>query len=242
MKIALIGYGKMGKIIERIALERGHEIVARIDVDNREDFHSEAFRSADAAIEFSVPTAAEENCRIALEEGVSVVCGTTGWTKNIDNIKRLAEEKNKAFFWTSNFSIGVNIFFAVNKYLAGIMNKFTNYDVSMVETHHIHKLDAPSGTAVTLAEGIIENIDRKNSWVLADSDNPAPDALQIEAIRRDEVPGIHTIVYDSLVDDITITHSAKSREGFALGAVLAAEFTKGKSGFLSMDDMLSFAR
>ena len=152
MKIALIGYGKMGKIIEKIALSRGHEIVARIDVDNMEDIHSDAFRSADAAIEFTMPKVAEENCRKALEEGVPVVCGTTGWADKMDGIKKLAEEKGKAFFWTSNFSVGVNVFFAVNKYLAKIMNGFDQYDVSMTETHHIHKLDAPSGTAVTLAE------------------------------------------------------------------------------------------
>ena len=161
MKIALIGYGKMGKIIEKIALSRGHEIVARIDVDNMEDIHSDAFRSADAAIEFTMPKVAEENCRKALEEGVPVVCGTTGWADKMDGIKKLAEEKGKAFFWTSNFSVGVNVFFAVNKYLAKIMNGFDQYDVSMTETHHIHKLDAPSGTAVTLAEGILENLERK---------------------------------------------------------------------------------
>lgn len=240
MKIALIGYGKMGKIIEKIALLRGHEIVARIDVDNMEDIHSDAFRSADAAIEFTMPKVAEENCRKALEEGVPVVCGTTGWADKMDGIKKLAEEKGKAFFWTSNFSVGVNVFFAVNKYLAKIMNGFDQYDVSMTETHHIHKLDAPSGTAVTLAEGILENLERKKSWTLAGAAPVEADSIGIEAIREGEVPGIHTIVYDSPVDSITITHSAKSREGFALGAVMAAEFIQGKKGFLSMQDMLPF--
>ena len=208
MKIALIGYGKMGKIIEKIALSRGHEIVARIDVDNMEDIHSDAFRSADAAIEFTMP--------------------------------KVAEEKGKAFFWTSNFSVGVNVFFAVNKYLAKIMNGFDQYDVSMTETHHIHKLDAPSGTAVTLAEGILENLERKKSWTLVGAAPVEADSIGIEAIREGEVPGIHTIVYDSPVDSITITHSAKSREGFALGAVMAAEFIQGKKGFLSMQDMMPF--
>lgn len=240
MKIALIGYGKMGKIIEKIALSRGHEIVARIDVDNMEDIHSDAFRSADAAIEFTMPKVAEENCRKALEEGVPVVCGTTGWADKMDGIKKLAEEKGKAFFWTSNFSVGVNVFFAVNKYLAKIMNGFDQYDVSMTETHHIHKLDAPSGTAVTLAEGILENLERKKSWTLVGAAPVEADSIGIEAIREGEVPGIHTIVYDSPVDSITITHSAKSREGFALGAVMAAEFIQGKKGFLSMQDMLPF--
>ena len=240
MKIALIGYGKMGKIIEKIALSRGHEIVARIDVDNMEDIHSDAFRSADAAIEFTMPKVAEENCRKALEEGVPVVCGTTGWADKMGGIKKLAEEKGKAFFWTSNFSVGVNVFFAVNKYLAKIMNGFDQYDVSMTETHHIHKLDAPSGTAVTLAEGILENLERKKSWTLAGAAPVEADSIGIEAIREGEVPGIHTIVYDSPVDSITITHSAKSREGFALGAVMAAEFIQGKKGFLSMQDMLPF--
>lgn len=240
MKIALIGYGKMGKIIEKIALLRGHEIVARIDVDNMEDIHSDAFRSADAAIEFTMPKVAEENCRKALEEGVPVVCGTTGWADKMDGIKKLAEEKGKAFFWTSNFSVGVNVFFAVNKYLAKIMNGFDQYDVSMTETHHIHKLDAPSGTAVTLAEGILENLERKKSWTLACAAPVEADSIGIEAIREGEVPGIHTIVYDSPVDSITITHSAKSREGFALGAVMAAEFIQGKKGFLSMQDMMPF--
>ena len=240
MNIALIGYGKMGKIIEKIALSRGHEIVARIDVDNMEDIHSDAFRSADAAIEFTMPKVAEENCRKALEEGVPVVCGTTGWADKMDGIKKLAEEKGKAFFWTSNFSVGVNVFFAVNKYLAKIMNGFDQYDVSMTETHHIHKLDAPSGTAVTLAEGILENLERKKSWTLVGAAPVEADSIGIEAIREGEVPGIHTIVYDSPVDSITITHSAKSREGFALGAVMAAEFIQGKKGFLSMQDMLPF--
>lgn len=238
MKIALIGYGKMGHIIEKIALSRGHEIVAHIDIDNQEDFHSDAFRSADVAIEFTAPSVAVNNIKTAFSEGVRVVCGTTGWTEKMPEIEALCKEKDLAFFWTSNFSLGVNIFFALNKYLAKIMNGFDNYNVDMVETHHIHKLDAPSGTAVTLAEGLLENIDRKDSWVLGKEQNDKQ--IGIEAVREGEVPGIHTIHYDSPVDEITITHSAKSREGFALGAVMAAEFTCGKKGILGMGDMLKF--
>jgi len=238
MKIALIGYGKMGHIIEKIALSRGHQIVARIDIDNQQDFHTDAFRSADVAIEFTAPSVAVENYKKAFAEGVSVVSGTTGWTEKMPEVQALCKQKDLAFFWTSNFSLGVNIFFALNKYLAKIMNGFDNYNVDMTETHHIHKLDAPSGTAVTLAEGLIEKIDRKKSWVLGKEKDSTQ--VGIEAIREGEVAGIHTIHYDSAVDEITITHSAKSREGFALGAVLAAEFTCGKKGILGMNDMLKF--
>ncbi|MBO4370288.1 MAG: 4-hydroxy-tetrahydrodipicolinate reductase [Paludibacteraceae bacterium] len=239
MKIALIGYGKMGHIIERIAIERGHEVVSRIDIDNQSDFESEAFRSADVAIEFTAPKVAVENYRKAFAAGVSVVSGTTGWTERMPEVESWVKEKGLAFFWASNFSLGVNIFMAVNKYLARIMNGFADYDVSMVETHHIHKLDAPSGTAITLAEGILENLDRKSSWELGKQASAA-DKLPIEAIREGEVPGIHTIRYESAFDSITITHDAKNREGFALGAVLAAEYTYGKKGMLKMSDMLAF--
>lgn len=240
MKIALIGYGKMGKTIEKIALSRGHEIVARIDIQNMDDMESEAFGSADVAIEFTAPSAALQNCRRALEKGVSVVSGTTGWNDRMDEIKRLAESKGLAFFWTSNFSLGVNIFFALNRYLAKIMNGFGQYDVSMTEVHHVHKLDAPSGTAVSLAEDIVSALSRKNGWALS-SGVPVPeDKIAIEAVREGEVPGIHTIRYESEEDSITITHDAKSRAGFALGAVMAAEFTKGRKGFLDMSDMLDF--
>lgn len=237
MKIALIGYGKMGKTIEKIAIARGHEIVARIDVDNQEDFDSEAFKSADVAIEFSVPQSAMSNYRKAFAAGVKVVSGTTGWLDNMPEVKE-ACKNGSTLFYSSNYSLGVNIFFALNRYLAKIMNGFENYDVAMEETHHIHKLDAPSGTAITLAEGIIENISRKNSWV--EGVEPKAEEIGITSVRRDEVPGIHTITYESGVDTITITHDAKSREGFALGAVVAAEFTKDKSGFLTMQDMLKF--
>ncbi|MBR2476083.1 MAG: 4-hydroxy-tetrahydrodipicolinate reductase [Bacteroidaceae bacterium] len=237
MKIALIGYGKMGKTIEQIAIARGHEIVARIDIDNQDDFNSPEFKSADVAIEFSQPQSAMNNYRRAFAAGVKVVSGTTGWLDNMPEVKE-ACENGSTFFHSSNFSLGVNIFFAINKYLAKIMNGFTNYEVSMEETHHIHKLDAPSGTAITLAEGIIENITRKDAWV--EGAEPKSTEIGITSIRRDEVPGIHTIKYESEVDTITITHDAKSRAGFALGAVVAAEFIKDKTGFITMQDMLKF--
>lgn len=237
MKIALIGYGKMGHAIEQIALQRGHEIVSVIDVNNQEDFTSDAFKSADVAIEFSMPAVAMDNYRRAFAAGVPVVSGTTGWLEHLPEIKE-ACKAGQTFFYASNFSLGVNIFFALNKYLAKIMNDFPAYDVRMVETHHVHKLDAPSGTAITLAEGLIDNIERKNKWV--ERKDPAEDEIGICSVREGEVPGIHTVIYESDVDTISITHDAKSRMGFALGAVIAAEFTCGKKGFLTMQDMLKF--
>ncbi|MDD6208993.1 MAG: 4-hydroxy-tetrahydrodipicolinate reductase [Bacteroidales bacterium] len=237
MKIALIGYGKMGQEIEKIAIERGHEIVAIIDIDNQKDFDSEAFKSADVAIEFTVPDTAYNNYQKCFAANVPVVSGTTGWLDKIDEIKD-ACKNGKTFFWASNFSLGVNIFFAVNKYLAKIMNQYPAYDVRIEEIHHIHKLDAPSGTAITLAEDILKNVDRKKKWVkeieLTDSE------LAIRSIRQGEVPGIHEIIYESEADNISIKHDAKNRKGFALGAVLAAEFTKGKTGFLGMEDIFKF--
>jgi len=238
MKIALIGYGKMGKTIERIALERGHEIVSVIDVDNVDDFDSDAFKSAEVAIEFTAPQVALSNYRRAFASGVAVVSGTTGWTEQLPQIKKEIEAGNNTLFWSSNFSMGVNVFMAVNKYLAGIMNQFPNYNVEMTEVHHTQKLDAPSGTAITLAEEILEKLDRKDKWVK--ETETSPDEMAIKSIRRGQVPGIHTICYDSEVDSITITHDTKNRDGLALGAVIAAEFTAGKKGFLGMGDMLKF--
>ena len=251
MKIALIGYGKMGHMIEEIALQRGHEIVCKIDVNNPEDIDSPEFCSADVAIEFTNPTAAYGNYLKAFSHNVKVVSGSTGWMKDHgDDVRRACTEEGKTLFWASNFSIGVAIFSAVNRYLAKIMNQFSQYDVRMSETHHIHKLDAPSGTAITLAEEIIDDLDRKTSWVkgeqhLADgtvegTNDVAADQLAIESIRRDEVPGIHTICYDSDADSITITHDAHSRKGFALGAVLAAEYTKEHDGLLTTKDLFKF--
>ena len=251
MKIALIGYGKMGKEIEKIALGRGHEIVSIIDVDNQEDFESAAFKSADVAIEFTNPMVAYNNYMKAFRAGVKLVSGSTGWmAEHGDEVKRLCTEGGKTLFWSSNFSLGVSIFSAVNKYLAKIMNQFPAYDVTMSETHHIHKMDAPSGTAITLAEGILENLDRKDKWVkgeqhLADgtvngTNEVAANEMPIASIRRDEVPGIHSITYDSEADQITITHDAHSRKGFALGAVLAAEYTVNHKGLLTTSDLFKF--
>ena len=210
MKIALIGYGKMGHAIEQIALQRGHEIVSVIDVNNQEDFTSDAFKSADVAIEFSMPAVAMDNYRRAFAAGVPVVSGTTGWLEHLPEIKE-ACKAGQTFFYASNFSLGVNIFFALNKYLAKL---------------------------ITWGEGLIDNIERKNKWV--EGKEPAEDEIGICSVREGEVPGIHTVIYESDVDTISITHDAKSRMGFALGAVIAAEFTCGKKGFLTMQDMLKF--
>lgn len=241
----------MGKEIERIALQRGHTIVSVIDKDNRQDFDSEAFRNADVAIEFTAPTAAYDNCMKAFAAGVKVVSGSTGWmSEHGEEMERLCREEGRTLFWASNFSIGVAIFSAVNNYLARIMDNFPGYDVSMSETHHVHKLDAPSGTAITLAEGILENLKRKTAWVKGTLTAPdgsvsgttdcRPDELPISSIREGEVPGIHSIRYESEADTITITHDAKNRKGFALGAVLAAEFTATHEGFLGMNDLFKF--
>lgn len=238
MKIALIGYGKMGKTIEQIAIRRGHQIVSIIDINNAADMESEAFRSADVAIEFTTPATAFGNYMKCFEADVPVVSGTTGWLDRIGEIKEKCAHEGKTFFYASNFSIGVNIFFALNKYLARIMDGFPAYDVTMTETHHIHKLDAPSGTAITLAEGILENLGRKDRWTLETAEKDTD--LPIHAIREGEVPGIHEIRYESDVDTISIKHDAKSRAGFALGAVVAAEFTAGKKGFLGMNDLFKF--
>lgn len=251
MKIALIGYGKMGRMIEQIALQRGHEIVSIIDIDNQDDFGSEAFRSADVAIEFTNPMVAYGNYMKAFAAGLKVVSGSTGWIEEYgEEVRKLCVEGGKTLFWSSNFSLGVAIFTAVNKHLAKIMNRFGEYDVSMSEIHHMHKLDAPSGTAITVAEGILENLDRKGRWVpgtllaadgtLTGITECAPDELPINSIRESEVPGIHTVRYDSKADSITITHDAKSRYGFALGAVLAAEYTVLHEGLLGMNDLFDF--
>lgn len=219
MKIALIGYGKMGHMIESIALERGHEIVCIIDQNNLCDFESEAFASADVAVEFTTPQTAEQNIRRAWAAGVPVVCGTTGW--DVEAIKQEAQEAG--LMWSSNYSIGVNILFALNRQLAKLMVAYPDYTPHMTEVHHIHKLDAPSGTAKTLQEAIGEE-----RLPIAD----------IESIREGEVPGIHTVVWDSEVDTISISHSAKSRKGFALGAVIAAEWMKGKTGWHDFSEII----
>lgn len=237
MKLALIGYGKMGHIIEQIARLRGHEIVKIIDIDNNSDIESAEFASADVAIEFTTPNTAADNCTRALKAGVSVVSGSTGWSDKLPEVQHLAEQLSKGMMWSSNFSIGVNIFMALNRYLARVMNKFPQYVPDMTETHHVHKLDHPSGTAVTLAEGIVAENDRINQWV---EEAPAPsDAMIVSHIRRAEVPGIHEITWDSPIDSISIRHSAKTREGFALGAVMAAEWLASRNGVHSMEEMMS---
>lgn len=251
MKIALIGYGKMGRMIEEIALSRGHEIVCVIDIDNQQDFDSPAFASADVAIEFTAPHVAYDNYLKAFSHNVKVVSGSTGWIpQHGADVRRLCTEQGQTLFWSSNFSLGVTVFRAVNRYLARIMNQFDAYHATMEEVHHIHKLDHPSGTAITLGEELVSQVDRMDGWqmgVLTQPDGStegsadvADGKLRIDSIRRDEVPGIHSITWDSEADQITITHDAHNRRGFALGAVLAAEYTAQHQGLLTMDDMFQF--
>lgn len=240
MKAAIIGHGKMGRMIEEILKERGHEVVAVIDEDNRDDFASRAFASADVAIEFTRPDAAVDNLLHAFAAGVPVVCGTTGWNASMPVIKGMCLRGEGTLLWSSNFSVGMNIFMTLNRYLAEIMANFPQYTPSMTETHHIHKLDHPSGTAVTLAEELIARTPSLQAWEeVAEGVAAAPGQLPITARREGEVPGIHSISWDSEADTITITHSAKSRRGFALGAVLAAEWLTGRKGFHTMAEMLS---
>ena len=236
MKIALIGYGKMGKEIEQILIARGHTIPLIIDLNNTNDLDTAHLQKVDVAIEFTTPSTAYGNVVKCLEEGVPVVCGTTAWLDKLPEVEQLCKEKNGAFFYASNYSIGVNIFFEINRRLAQLMNRFGEYDVTIEETHHTQKKDAPSGTAVTLAEGVLENLDRKQKWVCGTT--TVPEELEVVAIRRSVVPGTHTVTYESDVDALSITHMAKSRRGFALGAVLAAEFLHGKTGIFSMKGLM----
>jgi 4-hydroxy-tetrahydrodipicolinate reductase len=237
MRIALIGYGKMGKAIEEIALKKGHEIVLKIDVSNLNDFTKENLQKADAAIEFTSPHTAYENVKKAIGFGVPVVCGSTGWTDRLGEIEQYCRDTKGAFLYASNFSIGVNIFFEINKKLAGMMAGHSEYDVVMEEIHHTQKMDAPSGTAITLAEQVLERIPRKSKWV--NEESPATADLIINSKRIDPAPGTHSIRYTSAIDDIEIIHTAHSRYGFASGAVLAAEFLTGKTGIFSMKDVLN---
>lgn len=230
MRIALLGYGKMGKVIERIALERGHEIVLRKDSSDTFD----GIENADVAIDFSIPDAAVGNISACLNSNIPVISGTTGWLEHYHDVAQLCDEKQGAFIYGSNFSLGVNIFFELNSYLAKMMSKFSEYKVSMEEIHHIQKLDAPSGTAITLAKDIIAETDY-SSWAIG---NPKEDEIFIDAKREENVPGTHTVVYNSDVDAIEIKHTAHSREGFALGAVVAAEWLYGKKGIFTMKDVL----
>ena len=235
MKILLVGYGKMGKTIERVATERGHQISGRIDVDNLGDLEK---AQADVAIEFSHPDAAYSNIRKCIERNIPVVCGTTGWLDRKPEVEAFTKEKGGTFFYASNYSLGVNLFFKFSEHLARIMNRFPAYDVSINEVHHAQKKDAPSGTAITLAEGVIRNLDRKKRWVKNSTENAAD--LEIQSFRIDDVPGTHVIKYNSDIDDIEIKHTAHNREGFALGAVMVAEWVREKRGILNMDDYLKF--
>lgn len=236
MNIALIGYGKMGKAIEEIAVERGHTIVLKVNDENLEDFTKDNVIKADVAIEFSGPESAYNNIQATIDFGVPVVSGSTGWTDRIHEIKKHSLEKNGAFLYASNFSVGVNIFFELNKKLAALIAPHSEYAVSMEEIHHTQKKDAPSGTAITLAEQILEQIPQKKKWVNYASDNASE--LSITSKREDPAPGTHSIKYSSSIDDIEIIHTAHNRKGFALGAVLAAEFIHGKKGVFNMKDVL----
>ena len=238
----------MGKIIEKIATDRKHEIVLKIDHDNLHELTAENLKKADVAIEFTMPGSVLGNIAKCFEAGTPVVVGTTGWYDELENIKQQCEENNNTLLYATNFSVGVNIFFKINKILAKLMNNYPYYDVQVEEIHHTQKLDSPSGTAITIAEGIIENIDAKKGWlnVLTTDDNNTEDninqnELLIESLRIDSVPGTHTVIYDSEVDSIEFKHTAHNRNGFALGAVLAAEWLQDKKGFHSVQDMFNFS-
>lgn len=242
MRILLLGYGKMGKVIERIALSRNHTIVAKIDADNRHELSALSGDTVDVAIEFSQPESAVGNLRFCLEHQIPIVCGTTGWLDHKPAIEQLARDKNESFFYASNFSIGVNLFFQLNKILAQMMETQPQYEVSMTEIHHTEKKDAPSGTAITLAEGVLESVSRKSSWVNTPVGNT--EQVPIVSLRESNVPGTHTVRYDSSVDTIEIKHTAHSREGFAQGAVVAAEWlvrqrSAGRRGAFGMEDLMN---
>ncbi|RIW17321.1 4-hydroxy-tetrahydrodipicolinate reductase [Algoriphagus lacus] len=240
MNILILGYGKMGKIIGEIAESRGHSLVAKINIDNREELNTLDPTMINVAIEFSQPEAAVENITWAMERGIPVVSGTTGWLSRKAEVEKLTQDKKGAFFYASNYSIGVNIFFKVNEFLAKLMNETSGYKASLEEIHHTEKKDAPSGTAITLAEGIIRNMDKLKDWHLVGQSNENEHSLPITAKRIDPAPGTHIIRYSSDIDEIEISHTAHSRQGFALGAVLVAEWIQGRKGVLSMDDFLSF--
>jgi len=231
MKIALVGYGKMGKIIDGIATSRGHEIVSRLN----ETPTSENLKNPDVVIEFSNPEVAFQNIKTCLEQSIPVICGTTGWLTQKPEVERIAAANNTSFLYGSNFSLGVNLFFALNEKLADLMKNFGEYNVQLEEIHHTHKKDAPSGTAISLAEGIIRNNPNFSAWKLEET---AADQIGIFAIREDEVPGTHSVFYRSDVDEIEVKHTAFSRDGFALGAVIAAEWIQGKTGNFTMNDVL----
>ncbi|UPT66021.1 MAG: 4-hydroxy-tetrahydrodipicolinate reductase [Sphingobacteriales bacterium JAD_PAG50586_3] len=243
MNIALIGYGKMGREIEQIALERGHTILFKIDVDNKDVLTAEEFKQVDVAIEFTSPHSAVDNVKVCLAAGVPVVIGSTGWYNQLPEVKKYCEEHTGGMFYASNFSLGVNLFFELNKKLAQLMANAEGYEVGMLEVHHTQKVDAPSGTAITLAEGLFENYPRKTKWVSQVADQPTEEllgeeVLPILSLRKDPAPGTHMVEYRSASDRIVITHEAFNRRGFATGAVLAAEYLQGKKGIYTMADLL----
>lgn len=247
MKIALLGYGKMGKIIEKIAIDRKHEIVLKIDYDNLHDLTAENLQKADVAIEFSTPSSVLNNIDACIEAGLPIVVGTTGWYDHIPQLQQKCEQLGGSVMYASNYSVGVNIFFKVNQFLAKLMNNYPYYDVQVEEIHHTQKLDSPSGTAITIAEGILDNIDTKNEWTnvlvadnAAEAEIAKPEQLLIESHRIESVPGTHTVIYDSEIDTIEFKHTAHNRNGFALGAVLAAEWMQDKKGFYTVHDMFNF--
>lgn len=247
MKLALLGYGKMGKIIEKIATDRGHEIILKIDENTLSDMTVENLKKVDAAIDFTTPDSVLGNIQKCFEAQTPIVVGTTGWYGQLQQVKNDCEKYNSALLYASNFSVGVNVFFYVNQVLARLMNKYPYYEVQVEEIHHAQKLDSPSGTAMTIAEGIIENLDSKSEWVnlLQQSDGETIGQVKnnqvlIESLRIDSVPGTHTVIYDSEVDSIEFKHTAHNRSGFALGAVLAAEWINGKKGFYTAKDMFNF--
>lgn len=245
MKIALLGYGKMGQIIERFALERGHEVVLKITAENRGELNSSNLSKADVAIDFSAPDAAISNIYACFDANVPVVVGTTGWYGQLQQVKDDCLSRNNTLLYGSNFSIGVNLFFHINQVMARLMNDFPAYDVQVEEIHHTQKLDSPSGTAMTIAEGIIDNLERKQEWVNELEGTPSEKALKADQLliasqRIDQVPGTHTVVYSSEVDDIELKHTAHSRAGFALGAVVAAEWLQHKQGFYNIADIFNF--
>ncbi|MEZ0486232.1 4-hydroxy-tetrahydrodipicolinate reductase [Fibrella aquatica] len=242
MNILLLGYGKMGKAIEQIALDRGHQIVGRIDLNNRADLDTLADDAVDAVIEFSSPESVVDNLRYCIGRGWAVVCGTTGWLSQRAAIEAAVRERGSAFFYASNYSIGVNLFFRLNKTLAKFMHDYPAYQVSMTEVHHTEKKDAPSGTAITLAEGLLDQLPHKNRWAVSEVDKPAEgdvaNAIVIDSVREGNVPGTHVVRFESEVDRIEISHVAHSRQGFAIGAVVAAEWLAPRKGIFGMDDLL----
>ncbi|MGV3706225.1 MAG: 4-hydroxy-tetrahydrodipicolinate reductase [Arcticibacter sp.] len=245
MKIALLGYGKMGRIIEQFAQNRNHEIVLRIDENSLDQLTLENLEKADVAIDFSTPDSVMKNIEMCFQARLPLVVGTTGWYAQLQNVKDKCIESNNTLLYGSNFSIGVNIFFYVNRMLAKVMNPYHQYEAQVEEIHHTQKLDSPSGTAITIAEGILEGLDRKTEWVnnLVDDGKEVvnkPDQLLIESLRIEDVPGTHTVIYSSEVDEIEFKHTAHSRAGFALGAVIAAEWLKGRKGFYSVENIFDF--